>query len=136
MSSSNNFINNLRNKPESTKNLIAATLALIPAILVGYAQFYMNAKHSEEKIAEQKQTVEPTKLQAVSAMASIGKIFTEGKSSVDDAFSDLKKIDNEVLKSNNVNESEVKVNSPTDNINTATDTIDVTDSSINVKGTE
>lgn len=88
MSPNKRYIDHLRSKPESTRNALAAVLAIMPALLVGYAQFYMNARASDQKLAD---TQDQNNIQDVSAIASVGKIFSEGKSSIGSALGDLDK---------------------------------------------
>lgn len=111
MPASKNVLHNLKQKSETTKTFVAITLAALPAILVGYAQFYMNAKQSNEKALAEQQVQAESKREAASAVASLGKIFSEGKESVGGAFKDLKKVDTEFLKNSEVVDSVSKVDS-------------------------
>lgn len=105
MSSFGQFLNGLRKKPDSTKNAIAAVFALVPALLVGYAQFYMNAK-TEQKMAVKASPEVVEEREGVSAFAAFGKILSEGKAAVGNAVGGLEKIDNVMLKENPVQDNE------------------------------
>ncbi len=96
MPTSKHFLSNLRAKPESTKNIIAAVFAILPALLVGYAQFYMNDKN-QSNLAVKEQAPQVEGKEMISAVASIGKIFDEGRDSISDALGNLKKIDKKFL---------------------------------------
>lgn len=96
MPSNKHLLDNIRKKPESHKNAIAAIFALVPALLVGYAQFYMNANIPKEDNVSSG-IVKNSDIDNVSAIASISKIFSESKDSIKDAAFSLKKIDREIL---------------------------------------
>lgn len=124
MSPNKNYLHHLRNKPEPTKNIIAAVFAIVPALLVGYAQFYMNAKASADKVAMDNNTSQASDVQEVSALASVGKIFSEGKSTINDTLGQLKKIDQTMLE--NVSDKQIILNtsSSTDATNTSVIKVD------------
>lgn len=118
MPSNKHLLDNIRKKPESHKNVIAAVFALIPALLVGYAQFYMNANTPKEDNVSSG-IAKDVENSGVSAVASIGKIFSESKASISDAVDSLKKIDEEIL----LKDSDAVVNQESTNTPTSTSII-------------
>lgn len=98
MSPNKSYLDNLRSKSNNTKNVLAAVFAILPALLVGYAQFYMNDRTTEKNFAATTETSPNSDTVPVSAIASMGKIFSEGKASLGDALNQLEKVDEKVLK--------------------------------------
>jgi hypothetical protein len=131
MPSNKNFLDNIRKKPESHKNVIAAVFALLPALLVGYGQFYMNANTPKEDSASNG-IAKDINVNEVSALASIGKIFSESKASISDAVVNLKKIDKEIL----MNEAGDNIDIIQNGTNTTTSTSAVIDDTNILKATE
>lgn len=88
------ILENIRQKPPHVRNTYAVILALVPAVLIGYAQLYMrlrtpDASPSDANTAAVANSGEDN----VSAFDALGKIFSEGKKSIGSSVGDLKQID-------------------------------------------
>lgn len=97
MPAQKNVLHNLRQKSDTSKRIIALTLAAVPAFLIGYAQLYMDSKHEAEKKVAAKQVEAANKKEMAGAVASLGKIFSEGKNTVGSALVDMRKVDKKFL---------------------------------------
>lgn len=86
----------LRSRSNTTKHTIALLGALLPALLVGYGQYYM--RHKQEAVIAKTPTVkQDPKTDEVSVFAAFGKILTEGKAAVGDAAVAVKKFNQAYL---------------------------------------
>ncbi len=87
----------LRSLSPKTKHAIAFFGALLPALFVGYAQFYMRTKADSASVATKTVSQSISQGEHVSAFAAFTKIFSEGKAAVGEATSALKEFNKAYL---------------------------------------
>ncbi len=103
MLDANPLLKYLRSKSPHTKNVIVVIAALIPTITVGYAQFYMRSRDTVPLPVASNDV--RTGEADVSIFAAVGKLFDEGKKSVDTTVGMLKGLNASVLDSSVISAS-------------------------------
>lgn len=96
MQESHTPLSYLRSRSPATKHTIAVLGALLPALLVGYGQYYMRDKE-KRALATAPKKIEVKNTEEVSVFAAFGKILSEGKAAVGDAASAVKKFNQAYL---------------------------------------